>query len=184
MAPDRGAENDQQPPFSRIIAPAEPSVPLQGSIEATPSERTRLAAFYRVENIALLRFDYSIDALSAHRYRLTGEVHAELTQLCGVTLDPVEETIREPVSLEYWPEHLLSQAGAESGGADELLEADPPEPLINGRINLGRIAAEIFASAINPYPRKPGVAFDWTDPDADESESSPFASLRQLKPKT
>lgn len=182
MAPDRAPESHKQPPFSRVIAPAEPSASRQSSVEATPSERAGLAVYYGVETIASLRFDYSIDALPSQRFRLTGEVRGELTQLCGVTLDPVEESICEPVSIEYWPEHLLIEAGAAGGGAEELLDADPPEPLVNGRIDLGMIAAEIFASAINPYPRKEGAAFDWSDGEAEKGESSAFAALRRLKP--
>jgi hypothetical protein len=45
--------------------------------------------------------------------------------------------------------------------------------------------AEIFASAINPYPRKEGAEFDWTDPKtaAEGDNLKPFASLARLKGK-
>jgi hypothetical protein len=99
-------------------------------------------------------------------------------------LEPVPEVIREDVSLEFWPEPLLDREDFHSED-DDILESDPPEPIVNGRVDLGHLAAEIFASAINPYPRKDGVEFDWSDPNAAENEaaSRPFAALARLKDK-
>ncbi len=37
---------------------------------------------------------------------------------------------------------------------------DPPDPIIDGKIDLGALAAEFFALGLDPYPRKPGVAVD------------------------
>jgi hypothetical protein len=184
MVPDSGPEAGVKPPFSRIIAPDETSSALQGRIEANAAERARLAEFYKVDDIAALSLDYRLDPLPSGCYRLTGDLRAELTQLCVVTVEPVGETIQEDVSLEFWPAHLIAKAD-NHGNAEDILESDPPEPLVNGRIDLGHLTAEIFASAINPYPRKEGVEFDWSDPKAAEEEGSskPFAALGRLKGK-
>lgn len=184
MADDRPPTD--KPPFSRIVAPDHASAAqLQGRIEASAAELEKLAAFYRVAGIALLALDYSLDPLPSGRWRLTGELNAHLTQLCGVTLEPVPETIREDVSLEFWPEHLIAREEPAGNDPDDILDSDPPEPLVNGRIDLGHLVGELFASAINPYPRKDGVAFDWTDPKgaAAEAAAKPFAALARLKPK-
>ena len=34
--------------------------------------------------------------------------------------------------------------------------ADPPEPIENGIIDLGRVATDALYLAVDPYPRKPG----------------------------
>ncbi len=182
--PEHGQDAGAKPPFSRIIAPDASGTALEGRIEANASERAQLAEFYQINDLASLILDYRLDPLLSGCWRLTGDLQAELTQLCSVTLEPVAEVIREDVSLEFWPQHLMPEANSASEG-DDLLEHDPPEPLVNGKIDLGHLTAEIFASAINPYPRKPGIEFDWRDPKAAaaEAESKPFAALAKLKGK-
>jgi uncharacterized metal-binding protein YceD (DUF177 family) len=185
MAPDDDATASGKPPFSRIISADDAGPARQGRIEAMPDERTRLATLFKVENVDSLAFDYRLDALPSRRYRLTGLVTGEVTQLCSVTLEPVPEQIREDVSLEYWPAHLLEGADEAQTDPQDPLENDPPEPLVGGKIDLGALAAEIFASAINPYPRAEGADFGWQDPKArtDKEASHPFAGLAKLKDK-
>ena len=69
----------------------------------------------------------------------------------------------------------------------DLLEPSPIPPRRSSMAGsmLAQLAAEIFASAINPYPRKHGAEFDWRDPKAaaSEAESRPFAALAKLKGK-
>jgi uncharacterized metal-binding protein YceD (DUF177 family) len=170
-------------PFSRIITLDGKTGPLEGRIEATEIEKARLAEFYRISGLSSLTLDYRFDPLLSGSYRLTGELRASLTQACSVTLEPVDAVIREDVSLEFWPEHLIQGPARED--PEDVLESDPPEPIVDGRVDLGHLAAEIFASAINPYPRKEGVEFDWTDPKAEaEAETlKPFAALARLKGK-
>ena len=36
---------------------------------------------------------------------------------------------------------------------------DAPDPIVDGKIDLGALAAEFLALGLDPYPRKPGVAF-------------------------
>jgi uncharacterized metal-binding protein YceD (DUF177 family) len=186
MVPSQANTEGGAPPFSRIVRPDEAGPAREGRIEASAREREQLATFFHVQNIAALTFDYALDALPSQRFRLTGEVKGELTQLCSVTLEPVVEHIREDVSLEYWPERALSRHGAEAIETEESLEHDPPEPLVDGKIDLGHLAAEIFAAAINPYPRKEGVNFDWADEKAaaQAEATKPFAALAKLKGKS
>src|SRR5262245_49552688 len=99
MAPENDTVPDVKPPFSRVIAPEERGTGRSGRIEANAQERAALAAFYRVDDIAALSLDYSLDPLPSGRYRLTGRLEARLTQLCVVTLEPLPETIGEDVSI-------------------------------------------------------------------------------------
>jgi uncharacterized metal-binding protein YceD (DUF177 family) len=180
---DSSAKPGDTPPFSRVIR-LENASALQGRLEASATERQRLADVYQIGSLASLSFDYRLDPLPSHRYRLTGSLKAELTQPCVVTLEPVQQTMREEIALELWPEPMLRDRGEDGPEAEEVLDMDPPEPIVNGRIDLGHLAAEIFASAIDPYPRKADAAFEWTDPqEADEAARKPFAGLARLKSK-
>jgi uncharacterized metal-binding protein YceD (DUF177 family) len=186
MAPEPSGREDGALPFSRIIRADDAGPSRTGRIEASPAEREALATLFRVENIASLIFDYALDALPSQRFRLTGEVNGTLTQLCSVTLEPVAETIREDVSLEYWPEHLIARDEGGPPESADTLDYDPPEALVGGKIDLGRVAAEFFAAAINPYPRAEGVEFAWTDEKAaaGAEAAKPFAALAKLKGKS
>ncbi len=158
----------------------------KGVVEATADECANLASLCRVEKLAFLRFAYDLQPIASHRFRLTGELRAEVTQACIVTLEPVEESIREAVDIEFWPEHQLDAASGNEEAAAGLETSEPPEPIAGGRIDVGAFAAEILASALNPYPRKTDAEFVWQDaPDeAETAKSGPFASLARLQPKS
>jgi hypothetical protein len=51
--------------------------------------------------------------------------------------------------------------------------------LIGDRVDLGAIAVEFLILGIDPYPRKPGVAFE--PPAAEDESEHPFAALAALK---
>jgi hypothetical protein len=57
---------------------------------------------------------------------------------------------------------------------------DPPEPIVNGMIDLGRVATDALFLGIDPYPRKPDAVFDQPEVAAD-AEDHPFAALKALK---
>jgi hypothetical protein len=56
---------------------------------------------------------------------------------------------------------------------------DPPEPLVDGMVDLGKIATEFLILGIDPYPRKPGAAF--VAPPDKETAGKAFAALAALK---
>jgi hypothetical protein len=57
---------------------------------------------------------------------------------------------------------------------------DPPEPIINGVIDLGRLATDALLLGVDPYPRKPGAVFE-PQVAAANPEDHPFAALKALK---
>ena len=61
--------------------------------------------------------------------------------------------------------------------AEEALdiEEDGPDPLIGGVVDLGALAGEFLTLALDPYPRKPGAAFE--EPAPAVPEESPFSAL-------
>jgi uncharacterized metal-binding protein YceD (DUF177 family) len=104
-----------------------------------------------------------------------GEVNARVGQTCVVTLDPVENDVRESVELLFAP----PAEDASEEGVKRKKDV-PPEPLDNGVIDLGAIATEFLVLGLDPYPRKAGVEF--TPPQRDsEPAAHPFAALQTLK---
>jgi uncharacterized metal-binding protein YceD (DUF177 family) len=174
------------PPFSRRIrVDALPADGLTQTIEASPEERAALAALNRLPAIASLTASFIVRRGGRGGARVTGEVHAEVTQVCVVSLEPFAATVDEPVDVRFAPE--VEAGAARRGGegdVEEIVEVggeDPPDPIVDGKIDLGALAAEYFALGLDPYPRKPGVAFDPPEPHSDQD--SPFAALDKLNKK-
>lgn len=102
---------------------------------------------------------------------------AIVTQTCVVSLDEFETSVGEVVDTEF---RKAVSTDVTSGRREAMLELerDEPEEIVDGRIDLGYITAEFLALGLDPYPRKPGVAFD-EDAIATEPDS-PFAALAGL----
>lgn len=165
----------------------------EGRIEASPSECASIAAACKIESLSDFSFSYRLQPLSQGRFLLSGNLCAHVTQACVITLEPVDERIDEEVSVELWPEDQIAveenaetsvdNHNTEDHGGDANLADLPglPEPIVNGRFDLGAFAAEELAAAINPYPRKEGAVFSWTDPTDAPEKSGPFATLTKLR---
>ena len=75
----------------------------------------------------------------------------------------------------------MSPAASRRGARDDaeidievlLNEEEPPEPIVDGTIDLGGVTLEFLALALDPYPRKPGVEF--TEPAPETPAGVPFA---------
>jgi hypothetical protein len=170
--------------FSRPVLLADASQ-LTGRIEASEQERAALAQLMGIENLETFTFDYTLKPIAGDRFRLTGTLRAALTQACILTLEPVSERIDEAVSIECWPEEMMAARDQTEQTIDPAdIGTEPPVAILNGKVDVGATAAEILASAIDPYPRKEGAEFDWNDPkDAGGEALSPFAQLAKLKSK-
>jgi uncharacterized metal-binding protein YceD (DUF177 family) len=110
--------------------------------------------------------------------RVTGNVSARVGQTCVVTLEPVENDIDELVDLRFAPRAAAPAAKSETVAA-HASDDEPPEPLLDGKLDLGAIATEFLLLGIDPYPRKPGAEF--APVKADDASAKPFAALEALK---
>jgi uncharacterized metal-binding protein YceD (DUF177 family) len=147
--------------------------------EAAPAELTAVAAALGVLSCDGLKVRYTLHPAGKTRYVLTGVIELAVTQSCVVTLEPVATSKREEFSLELWPRDDMPAIDA---GVVEDLDDDDPEPIDGGLIAIGRLVLEHAACMIDPYPRKPGVAFSWVDQAAEASDSgNPFAKLKGLR---
>ena len=167
--------------FSRLVRVD--ALPREGqavTIEATPAEREELALFYRLPAVTALTATLRVDPWGKGGARVTGAVHGELTQVCVVSLEPFPATVDEDVDVRFAPQ---TAANSRSTAIKEtqtfsLADEDEPDPIVDGKIDLGALAAELFALGLDPYPRKPGAAFD-EGGTSSEPTDSPFAALAQ-----
>ncbi len=171
-------------PLSRIFKVDEINDSASGEIVATKAELDAIARLLDLVRLEGLTFAYRFTHGGSGRLRLTGRLKADVTQTCIVSLDPVDARIDVPVELEFWPEALLetAESSAELPGSVVLL--DGPEPIVSGRIDLGVAAYETLATSLDPYPKREGVSFDWSQGEpnqAQEAQSGPFAALAALK---
>lgn len=132
-------------------------------------------------SLSAVHVTYRIDRLAGGAYRLKGRVKADGDQACVVSLEPVAAHLDEPFDVEFWPE-----LSAGDGGEDKtILDERDVERLEDGVVPVGRIVFETISAGLDPYPRKPGAEFEWSDTASDAPEKvSPFAALAKLKGKT
>ena len=153
------------------------------TIEASPAEREALASLYELPAIAALTATLRLDPAGRGGARVTGAVHGEFTQTCVVSLEPFPGTVDEVVDMRFAPQ-AEEESGRRAGRETltiSLADEDDPDPVVDGKIDLGALTAEIFALGLDPYPRKPGVAFDAPEPES--GRESPFAPLAESIPR-
>lgn len=168
-----------QEPLSRIVRVD--AIPRDGetvTIEASAAERAALAAFLKLLSIERLRARLTVKRAAKGGARVTGAVEGELTQTCVVTLDPFPAAVEEEIDVRFAPRDDAREGRRPSEEPEifSLADEDEPDPIVDGKIDLGALAAEFFALGLDPYPRKPGVAFE--PPAEPEPEATPFAVLR------
>lgn len=177
--------NDIDPPvLSRPLKVDEIRDGTSGETAATEAELAAIAPMLDLVALKRLALSYRLDRAGSGRLRLTGQVQADVTQTCVVTLDPVDAQLEVPVEVEFLAASLVEELerNAEEAGSQGLL--DWPEPVVDGRIDLGPVIYETLATALDPYPKRPGASFDWSQgrPEAaGEGKSGPFAALAALK---
>jgi len=173
------------PPLSRIIRVDEIKDGEEGLIEVGAAERATAAALLDLPQLDQLSFTFRFARRGQGRLALNGSLLAAVTQTCVVTLEPVETTLNVPVEIEFWP---ASQIKAYAETADEAAShgmLDWPEPIDDGKIDLGPIIYQTLATSLDPYPKREGASFSWSEADSEipstEEEKGPFAALKQLK---
>jgi uncharacterized metal-binding protein YceD (DUF177 family) len=171
--------------------------PLEVRFSADEDAARALSRRFAVEGLENVLADLTVHPVQGGVVHVTGQVGARIRQLCIVTQDPIETEVSEPV--EGWfadQSRALSFVKAKKdrdlakGHAElEILgEAEDPEPILNGRIDLGELAAQHLSLAIPLFPRKPGAVSPLTDEDIKAGKplsgrKNPFEALKDWKEK-
>jgi len=127
---------------------------------------------------------------------ISGQIHADVAQSCVISGKPVKSEIRD--SFEAWyadHEEAVSFAKAKqerlvregTGDFPFLDESEDPEPIIEGKIDVGELVAQYLSLSINPYPHAEGIEYE-NPAEAQKEKGSevyenPFAALKDWKHK-
>jgi uncharacterized metal-binding protein YceD (DUF177 family) len=164
-----------------IVVAQIPDTGLHRAFEASDAVRAAMADVAGLREIMSASASFDLTLKSGGRVHVTGEVRARIGQTCVVTLDPIENEIDELIDLMFAPSEQIPSLSAlteETAGDEEL--PDPPEPIVNDVIDLGRLATDALFLAIDPYPRRPDATFE---PPAEiiDPADHPFAALKALQ---
>jgi len=165
-----------------VIVAQIPDAGLHRDIEADRAVRDAMAEVASLREILSASASLDVTPKSGGRVHVAGHVRARIGQTCVVTLEPIENDIDEPIDLIFAPPEQIPQlADLVDEAADSDVEIpDPPEPIVNGVIDLGRLATDALFLAIDPYPRRPDAVFEPPVVAADP-EDHPFAALKALQ---
>lgn len=147
-------------------------------VKAQGDELAQLAKWAGVDAVRSFQAVVDLRRISQSQFGFEAQLEADVVQSCVVTLEPVESHLTRHISREL---QLVSRRPMEEG---ELTLAagddDVPETIASPDYDVAGPLLEEFVLAIDPYPRKEGVAFT---PPADpvEAPESPFAVLKALK---
>jgi len=173
-------------PWSFVIPVAQiPVAGLHLDLKATAAQLCELAALADVRDIKDAHASLDTILIAGDRVHVTGRITATVGQTCVVTLDPIESVVDEAIAMTFAPPSqipLTAKVVTKEQGEDAEIP-DPPEPIVNGTIDLGQLVTELLLLGIDPYPRKPGVVFESPEEVADPDEH-PFAALKALKATT
>lgn len=144
------------------------------AVEAVPEERRRLAARFGLVAIDALFGAFTLRHEAAG-VRARGRVTAAVTQACSVTGEPLAAAVDEPVELMFVAEGATD--------AEVELSDDSIDTVFHdgNAIDLGEVAAETMALALDPFPRGPGADAALRAAGVlSEGEAGPFGALAQL----
>ncbi len=180
---NRTGRTDQADPWSvRIAVEQIPDTGLHRDLQADPGVRDAMAELAGLRAILSASASLDVTPKGGGRFQVAGRVQARIGQTCVVTLDPIENDIDEPIDLIFAPPDQIPELAdlVDEAAESDAEVPDPPEPIENGMIDLGRVATDAMFLAIDPYPRKPDAVFEPLVVAADP-EDHPFAALKALK---
>ena len=159
-----------------------PDTGLHRDIEASPLERAAMAEVGGLREILSANASLDVTPMSGGRFHVGGRVRARIGQTCVVTLDPIESDIDEEIDLIFAPPEQIPELSdlVDDAAESDVEIPDPPEPIENGTIDLGRLATDALYLGVDPYPRRPDAVFE-PPVEAADPEAHPFAALKALK---
>jgi uncharacterized metal-binding protein YceD (DUF177 family) len=174
-------------PFSYLVKVGNVSAnPVDVHLEADKQELQALAETWDVIAVEDFRAELQIGRWKKDGVRVKGRVRASIVQACVVTLEPVPSKIDETFEQIFVPENSKLARRPANNTGEMVLDPDGPdmpESFVGDTIDAGEVVTEFAAMAIDPYPRKEGVAFEGHIEDTGENDKKPsaFAVLKDWK---
>lgn len=154
--------------------------PVRRRLVADEAARGRIAKELDLEALNALEAELEVTPW-LDGVEVRGRWQADVTQTCGVSLEPLPSEPAGSFSVRALPAGSPNAPEEPTGETTVDLEADdPPDLFENGKVDLAALVVEHLALEIDPFPRKADAVFV---PPEEPVELSPFAVLRQFKPK-
>lgn len=169
----------KQLPYSEPLRMHQIGASLTRTLEPTAEERARIAKSLNLVSLDSFKTELTLTP-TVSGWRMDGRVIAEAVQACGLTLEPLPETINQTFLVNL-TEQAEEPEVDENGEIDLELNDFFPDVVEDGKIDLGQYAVEQLSLALDPFPRKEGAVF--VQP-PEPVELSPFAVLKNLKDDT
>jgi uncharacterized metal-binding protein YceD (DUF177 family) len=159
-------------------------------VTATQAEMAALATRFGVDGIVNLSARVLLSPFaSGNKVALKARFVADVAQTCVVTLEPLTNRIEGEFFAEFVQRAFTDKPDEIEFGIDD---DDPPEPIVDGRIEFGELIAQNLGLLIDPFPRAPGAVFEavsigeeegtkGAEPAPDDERPNPFAVLERLK---
>lgn len=168
-------------PFLSIQSEEARRSPVRVKLTLSEDECAKLAEDNGLAAVGSFAMKATVIGLKGHKLRVDGQIKADVTYLCGVMLEPYEAHLDIPI------EQIFARDVHDAGHIefDPLNEGDV-EPLEKGAAPVSDLAYQLFALALDPYPRHPGLpprdaAGGDESADDEPQKVSPFAVLKDLK---
>jgi uncharacterized metal-binding protein YceD (DUF177 family) len=152
--------------------------PVRLSLVPDAAERAELARELGLEGLPALSAELELRPW-LDGVEVTGRFEGQVGQICGVSLDPFEQMVAGEIEARAVPPDSPNAPQLEGGELTLDLDApDPPDVLETDSVDPTAYLIEHLVLQLDPFPRKPGAAFEFQPADPDDS---PFAALRRLK---
>ena len=177
------------PEFSRLVDVDEirDGKTVREKITANLEECAALARRFDLQEITSLKADVCVTSKGGLVYLVDGKLTADIVQSCVVTVEPVPAHIEESFEV-YCADASAIPVVSNDMEHDASDDEDMPEPLIDGKIDIGELTAQYLSLAIDPYPHAEGVRVEedgtvWREHDENDKpeKPNPFAVLKDLK---
>lgn len=178
---------DDEVPFSYPVKVGHISAnPVRIKLDANDAELQALARFWDIVSVSSFKAELQVTRWKRDGLKVKGQVKAELTQECVVSLADVPSRIDEEFEQIFVPEgsKLARLVLNEEGEIIVSAEGDDlPEQFTGDTIDVGVLVTEIAALAIDPYPRKEGAEYGEAKVEQEvvDAKPSPFAALKDWK---
>lgn len=169
------------------------------TFEASEQERADLARRMGLISVEKAQASVTVQRVGGGIIHALGMVRADLTQSCVVSLGPVPAHIEDEFEGWYGDKEQAALSFAKAKNDREvkkghteleiLEEAVDPEPILNGKIDIGELATQYLSLALDPYPRAEGVTSQYIVPEGAkdregaELRKNPFEALKDWKEK-
>lgn len=176
-------------PISHLVSVSRlPQKGMAVRLKASDQECAALARAHGLQSVTNFEAAILVAKWRRDGVRISGTITANIVQTCSITLEPLPAQIATEIDAMFVPENSKLARPKIDDNGEMILDADgpdAPETFEGDQLDVGAIAEEFFALAIDPYPRKEGAELEFRPEPEEiiENKVSPFAKLADFKQK-